>query len=156
MDLFHTFSKIAGIPLPDDRILDSHDLSPLLFEKEKTSREQLFYYRGTQLYAVRYGAYKAHFITQGEYGQFGGKEEHNPPLLYNLNHDPSEQFDIAEAHPEILKKIEAPISITAFVTTDAEGDLRQPIVNFLTPYQLEKNNLHNVGISFLSNHPHRI
>jgi len=110
MDLFHTFSKIAGIPLPDDRILDSHDLSPLLFEKEKTSREQLFYYRGTQLYAVRYGAYKAHFITQGEYGQFGGKEEHNPPLLYNLNHDPSEQFDIAEAHPEILKKIEAIVS----------------------------------------------
>ena len=28
------------------------------------------------------------------------------PLLYNLNNDPSEKFDISKQHPEILEKIE--------------------------------------------------
>ena len=67
----------------------------------------MFYYRGTELYAVRLGDFKAHFITQGEYGQFGERQEHNPPLLYNLNHDPGEQFDIGAKHPETISKIYA-------------------------------------------------
>jgi len=110
MDLFHTFSKMAGVSLPDDRILDSYDLSPLLFENQKGERDQLFYYRGTELYALRMGEFKAHYITQGAYGIYGGKEIHNPPLLYNLNHDPSEQFNIADKHPEILKEMKKRIA----------------------------------------------
>ena len=30
---------------------------------------------------------------------------HDPPLLYNLNIDPSEKYDIAEDNPEILTGI---------------------------------------------------
>ena len=103
LDLFHTFSTLAGVPLPDDRILDSYDLSPLLFENQNAKRNQFFYYRGTDLYAVRLGDFKAHYITQGEYGLYGGKEIHNPPLLYNLNHDPAEEYNIADQHPEVLE-----------------------------------------------------
>ena len=82
MDIFKTFSTIAGISLPDDRILDSYDLGPILFKNKKGKREHLFYYRGTELFAVRKGDFKAHFITQGEYGLYGEKEIHDPPLLY--------------------------------------------------------------------------
>jgi len=103
MDLFNTFSNIAGVSLPEDRILDSYDLSPLLFENKNTERDHLFYYRGTNLYAIRLGDFKAHYVTQGEYGQFGEKEIHNPPLLYNLNQDPSEQYNIALQHPDVLQ-----------------------------------------------------
>jgi len=103
MDLFNTFSNIAGVSLPEDRILDSYDLSPLLFKNKNTERDHLFYYRGTNLYAIRLGDFKAHYVTQGEYGQFGEKEIHNPPLLYNLNQDPSEQYNIAVQHPDILQ-----------------------------------------------------
>jgi len=106
MDLFATFSKMAGVALPEDRILDSHDLSPTLFDQEETTRKSILYYRGTEIYAARLGDFKAHFITQGVYGQFGPREEHDPPLLYNLSHDPSEQFDIADKHPDILKQID--------------------------------------------------
>lgn len=106
MDLFHTFSKMAGVSLPKDRILDSYDLRPLLFKNQKGERDHLFYYRGTELYALRMGDFKAHYKTEGTYGINGEKEIHNPPLLYNINHDPSEQFNIAEKHPEILKEME--------------------------------------------------
>jgi arylsulfatase A-like enzyme len=105
LDLFATFSSIAGVPLPEDRILDSHDLSPTLFSKKEATRKSVFYYRGTDLYAVRSGAFKAHFITEGAYGQFGEKIIHKIPLLFNLDQDPSERYNIAEKHPEILLQI---------------------------------------------------
>lgn len=105
MDLFTTFSNMAGIPVPDDRVVDGVDLSPTLLEHGASPRESILYYRQNELYAVRLGDFKAHFITNGVYGQFGKKEIHTPPILYNLSEDPSEQFDIAEDHPEVLAKI---------------------------------------------------
>lgn len=105
MDLFTTFSKLAGAELPNDRVLDSHDLGPVLFEQNESPRKSIIYYRGTEIYAVRLGDFKAHFITQGVYGQFGEREEHSTPILYNLSYDPSEQFDIAADHPEIIDQI---------------------------------------------------
>ncbi len=105
MDLFTTFSKMAGVPVPDDRVMDGVDLTPVLYREEYSKRDHLFYYRGTELCAVRLGDYKAHFVTQGAYGMFGPRVEHDPPLLFNLNHDPSEQYNIADQHPEELEKI---------------------------------------------------
>lgn len=105
MDLFTTFSKLAGAEIPQDRIIDGLDLSAVLFEQKESQRKSMFYYRGSDLYAVRLGDYKAHFITEGAYGQFGEREEHTTPLLYNVNEDPSEQFDIAMDHPEIIEGI---------------------------------------------------
>ena len=106
MDLFATFSKIAGVVLPKDRILDSHDLGPTLFEQKDNTRKSILYYRGTEIYAARLGDFKAHYVTQGAYGEFGEQEEHETPLLYNLSEDPGEQFDVASEHPEILQKIQ--------------------------------------------------
>ena len=31
---------------------------------------------------------------------------HQPPLLYNLDHDPAEKFDVAQEHPAIIAEIE--------------------------------------------------
>lgn len=107
MDLFTTFSKMAGVPIPKDRVIDGIDLSPTLLNHAPNSRKGILYYRENELYAVRLGDYKAHFITKGVYGQFGEREEHATPILYNLSEDPSEQFDIAAAHPEILVQINA-------------------------------------------------
>lgn len=104
MDLFTTFSRLAGVAIPDDRIVDGVDLSPVLFEEQASPRNEVFYYRSRELFAVRVGPYKAHLITQGGYGP-PEKTEHNPPLLYNVDEDPSEKFDIAESHPEIIEQI---------------------------------------------------
>ncbi len=107
MDLFTTFSAMAGTEIPQDRIIDGLDLSPVLLKNGSSPREQTYIYRGSDLFALRYREYKAHFITQGAYGQFGERKELDTPLLYNLNKDPSEQFDISGKHPDIIQKINA-------------------------------------------------
>lgn len=107
MDLFTTFSALAGVPVPDDRIIDGVDLTATLLNNEPSLREDMLYYRGTEIYAARVGDFKAHYITEGEYGMFGGKEKHATPILYNLSEDPSEQYDIAEDHPEVIESINA-------------------------------------------------
>ena len=105
MDLFATFSAMAGVDMPEDRVMDGVDLSKVLYREEYGPRDHVFYYRGTELCAVRMGPYKAHFVTQGSYGMFGPREEHDPPLLYHLDHDPSEQYNVAEDHPKVLDDI---------------------------------------------------
>jgi arylsulfatase A len=104
MDLFPTFCKLAGVEIPGDREYDGYDISPLMFGTGPGQRQTVYYYRGTEVFAMRHGSYKAHFITQGEYGG-PSKTKHEPPLLYNLDIDPSEKYDIATDHPEIITEI---------------------------------------------------
>lgn len=103
MDLFTTFSNMVGAPIPNDRIMDGVDLQGVIFGSEASPRKDMFYYRGTQLYAARVGDYKAHFATQEPYGQ--EVTQHDPPLLYNLSIDPSENYNIAATNPEALAQI---------------------------------------------------
>lgn len=106
LDLLPTAWALAGVALPDDPILDGYDLTPLLLEGTAGPRREMFYYRGPDLYAVRLGPWKAHLITQPGYGR-GRREEHVPPLLFNLDVDPSETTNVAEDHSEVLAEIEA-------------------------------------------------
>ncbi len=103
LDLFATIHHLADIPLPSDRTLDSYDLSDLLSGIGSSPRQAFFYYRGTQLMAARMGSWKAHFKTQPGYG--GPPTAHDRPLLYDLDRDPSEKYDVAEAHPEVISAI---------------------------------------------------
>jgi arylsulfatase A-like enzyme len=110
MDLYATALRLAGAALPSDRPLDGYDIGPVLLGTGASPRDAVFYWRERELYAVRQGAWKAHFISQGAYGQFGDKTAHGTPELYNLEHDPSEKFDVAAAHPDVvarLKKVAA-------------------------------------------------
>ena len=104
MDVLPTFLSLAGAPLPTDRPLDGFDLTAVLKGEGRSPRETVFYYRGTDLYAVRKGPFKAHFTTRVEYGP-GEPVTHDLPLLYNLEEDPSEQYDIAKRHPEVIADI---------------------------------------------------
>src|SRR5690606_34922508 len=82
------------------------DLGPLLRgESDAEVRETHFYYRGETLYAVRRGPWKAHFITQWAYTPGSAASVPPTPELYNLDVDPSEQYDLSERHPEIIEEI---------------------------------------------------
>jgi len=114
MDIFATCHALSGIELPQDRVLDSCDLSPILFgsgrdsgcDSGKGQRELLFYYRGYELMAVRKGPWKAHFFTQDTYG-LGARSPtaHDPPLLFNLAVDPSERWNVAAEHADVIAAI---------------------------------------------------
>ena len=54
--------------------------------------------------AVRSGPWKAHFMTQKGYGQ-ANPETHDPPLLFHLENDPSERFNLADKHSDVVAKI---------------------------------------------------
>lgn len=108
MDLFNTSLQLAGVPLPADRPLDGVDLSPILFGTGKSLRDTMFYYRGSELFAVRKGDFKAHFKTANGYASPGNPLKyvpHDPPWLYNLATDPGEKYEIGSEHPEVITEI---------------------------------------------------
>jgi arylsulfatase A len=105
MDLMPTFLEMAGGEIPSDRIMDGSSLADTITTRAPGPRDTVFYYRGDQIWAVRKGSYKAHFITRPGYGE----EEAvtwNPPRLHNLDVDPSEKYNVAESHPAILDEIQ--------------------------------------------------
>ena len=105
MDLFATTLGLAGVPLPNDRPLDSFDLQPVLFGQGTSPRQTVWFYRDSELFAVRHGDYKAHFIKQAAYGPEPAKKKHETPLLYHMRVDPSEKYDVAEKNPDVLASI---------------------------------------------------
>ena len=112
MDLFTTALSLGGASIPDDRVVDGKDLSAVL-KGESTDEvwDAYFFYRGTRIYAVRMGPWKAHFMTEWEYEADNEYTEHDPPLLFHLDHDPSEKYNLAESHPEIIAQIKDIVKI---------------------------------------------
>ena len=106
MDILPTCAALVGAELPSDRVYDGRDIRPVLFGTGKSPHDVYFYYRGATLWAARKGPWKAHFKTQGSYGQ-GQKQfkEHETPLLFNLDIDPSEKYDVSKDHPEAIAAI---------------------------------------------------
>jgi len=107
LDLLPTIASMTGADLPKERTLDGYDLTSVLTKKSDSPRDHMIYYRLQDIYAVRKGDYKAHYITETCYTLDNGRKELENPLLYNLNHDPSEKYDHAKDHPEILEEIAA-------------------------------------------------
>ncbi|MGJ8693562.1 MAG: sulfatase family protein [Thalassotalea sp.] len=105
LDLITTISTLTDAKLPNDRLYDGVDLSEVLIKNANSPRNSLLYYRRDQLYAIRIGAFKAHFVTESAYTKTNTLEVHDTPLLYNLHVDPGEKYNIASDHPEIIAQM---------------------------------------------------
>ena len=99
LDFMATFSALTGGDLPDVQ-LDSVNLLPVLTEGKSGSREDMFFYMGDQLAAVRRGDFKIHFWVPDANNRKAVLLE--APLLYNLVQDPAESLDIASSNPGIV------------------------------------------------------
>jgi arylsulfatase A len=105
LDLFATCIELAGGRLPADRPYDSHSLAPLLRDTGSGSRNEVFYYYDNQLTAVRQGPWKLHLKTiEAASGQTKSQTQ-SPPLLFNLATDPSERFNVALEHPDVVERL---------------------------------------------------
>ncbi len=102
LDFFVTAAGLAGATVPANRPIDGVDLRPRLTAAQPIPERALFYYWDSELRAVRKGAFKAHFITSGAYGEGEPRREHNPPLLFDLADDPGEHRNIAAMRPEVV------------------------------------------------------
>ncbi|KAM4554251.1 arylsulfatase A [Fundulus diaphanus] len=116
LDILPTIARLAGAELPPV-ILDGFDMTDLLFHKGKSKREAMMFYptdpneeRG--LFALRLGKYKAHFYTRGathsattpdhDCPGFAVLKAHDPPLIFDLEADPSERYPLPpEGRPDI-------------------------------------------------------
>ena len=105
LDLFATIGAMAGIPLPDDRVYDGYDLSPVLYGAAESPRKEMIYYHGKRVFGARQGAFKLYFFENNPLGYPEEMEELTSYRLYNLHHDPSERFEIADEHPDVVEAI---------------------------------------------------
>nr|KAF6394759.1 steroid sulfatase [Rousettus aegyptiacus] len=128
MDVFPTVVKLAGSPLPDDRIIDGRDLMPLLRgTSPRSEHEFLFHYCNFYLSAVRWAprnstsVWKAFFFTPKFsppgangcfptqvclcYGRFVTR--HDPPLLFDLSKDPRERTPVTPTSEPRFQEIVA-------------------------------------------------
>ncbi len=111
LDFFPTCVELAGGTVPTDRPYDGINLMPILEGRESPERI-IYYYRHQYLCAVRKGKWKLHFRYLDHPGReytYSNKSwiDADTPMLYDLEVDPSERFDLAEEHPEIVKELTA-------------------------------------------------
>jgi arylsulfatase A-like enzyme len=93
MDLLPTFAKLAGAPIPSDRVIDGKDIWPVLAHKQKSPHEAFFYHRGETLLAVRSGNWKLH------------TKDGTATELYNLETDIGETRNVLNGHSQIAKRL---------------------------------------------------
>lgn len=107
LDLLPTIAGLAGVNVPADRPYDGFDLTGVLRQGAASPRDEMFYYHGTRIFAVRKGDYKLHFFSNNPIGYPERMRKLDTLRLYNLQHDPAEQFDVAAQHPEVIREIQA-------------------------------------------------
>jgi len=117
MDVLPTFAKLAGSEAPKDRIIDGHDIWPLLAGEKsvKSPWEHFYYYWDYGLDAVRVGQWKLVFPHKfpsltgpaGKDGQPGGYTlATTDTALYDLDADVGETKNVADEHPDIVIKLQ--------------------------------------------------
>ena len=113
LDVFATLLEVAGVPLPTDRVMDSHSLLPLLQGTGASTRNASFFYRGCTLAAVRYQQYKYHLSTTQPSTQPPAWSEPfgTNPLLFQIEQDPSERFPLTSGHDDVIAEIKAVIAV---------------------------------------------
>ncbi len=108
LDMYATILTIAGAEVPTDRAVDGRDIKGWLFESDHQPAVHPYYYYGPrELHALRKGPWKLHVKTSSQTGKdyFEGKL----PLLFNLDIDPSEQYDVSDENPDIVQDLLAEI-----------------------------------------------
>ena len=87
LDIYATLIAAAGGEVPDG--VDGHDLTPLWTgETQQSPRREFLYHRGRNVQGIRIGPWKLRTVDGDE--------------LFQLDEDPSERYNRAQDHPDIV------------------------------------------------------
>lgn len=97
IDFLPTLAALSGAAVPQDRVIDGRDISPLLTGKKgaRSPHEAFYYYWLTDLQAVRCGNWKLHRAGDNKYE------------LFDLSQDIGEKRDVAASHPDEVQRMKA-------------------------------------------------
>jgi arylsulfatase A len=108
MDLLPTFAVLSGGSIPQNRIIDGHDIRSLILgmPDAKTPYKAFYYYAMNQLQAVRSGPWKL-FVPLEHFSRhpYFKKGEKATTLLFNVVTDVGSKHNLANQHPEIVKQL---------------------------------------------------
>jgi len=104
VDLFPTLARIAGGAVPDDRVVDGLDQTPLFFgESERSPRESVLFFSGRTLLAVKWRRFKIFLTGDDPAPRNRSWRRLWAPLVYNVEQDPREEVDIGVSNLWILE-----------------------------------------------------
>jgi len=107
MDLLPTFARLAGTQPPTDRIIDGKNIWPLISGQPNAGspHEAFYYYQIDQLQAVRSGKWKLHLPLKPKKRHWGKPITEAPLALYDLENDIAEKNNLAQHHPNVVKRL---------------------------------------------------
>jgi arylsulfatase A-like enzyme len=112
MDMLPTIAKLAGGQIPQDRVIDGHNISKLIHGVKGTTSptDAFFYYQRTQLQAVRSGPWKLHLprTTDEKWAHYSKSEDVfdvQSPMLFNLKTDIGETNDVSAQYADVVAKL---------------------------------------------------
>jgi arylsulfatase A len=89
MDILPTFLELADVRINDTTNIQGHSLVPRFKGNDTSPYTFVYFWRENVLYAIRYMGFKAHFYTRPGFGN-DPPIFYDPPLLYNVEWNPSE------------------------------------------------------------------
>ncbi len=107
LDLLPTFMSMAGINYEKESF-DGSDISSSFF-LEKELSHPIFYYKQQELIAMRNGAWKIFIKNPNPRGKEFSDDDF--PIIFNLDEDPSEKYNLAKKNPAILKRMVEEINL---------------------------------------------
>ena len=102
MDLYTTIIRFAGAEIPTDRPVDGLDMRDWLLGRGPSPRTGIHYFLQNRIEAVREGRWKLRAPAAGA-----------TPELYDLDVDPSERYDRAADHPEVVSRLQTMMETAA-------------------------------------------
>jgi len=120
LDLYPTFFHLAGVGLPGDRVVDGKNAYDVFTGRRRQSpHEAIYYYHYDLLEGIRMGRWK--YVSQmNRYtwpvamdtatvpNRLGAKQLGNRwPLLYDLENDPGENYNVINTYPEVASRLKA-------------------------------------------------
>lgn len=119
-DLFPTILRLAGVPLPEDRIIDGRDILPLLTGGSASPHDTLLFYDVRNLVGLRWQEWKYYRRYTTDNAAYWPLR--HGPFLLNLHTDPTESYSMIESEPALAAELARLLAASdAAITANLRG-----------------------------------